>query len=54
VSLLDRYREDWPRAGALLGMGIAGATALTSKKVSRPQTFSALNFVALTAHQYEE
>lgn len=35
-------------------MGIAGATALGSKRLSRPQTFAALNFAALTAHQYEE
>ncbi|HEY2655630.1 MAG TPA: HXXEE domain-containing protein [Solirubrobacteraceae bacterium] len=54
MSRLDRYRDNWPRVGALLGMGIAGATALTSRKMSRPQTLSALNFAALTAHQYEE
>ncbi len=52
--MLDRYRQDWPRVGALLGMGIAGATALSSKRLSRPQRFAALNFAALTAHQYEE
>jgi hypothetical protein len=54
MSLLSDYRANWPRVGALLGMGIAGATALGSKKLSRPQTFAALNFAALTAHQYEE
>lgn len=52
--MLACYRKNWPRVGALLGMGIAGATALNSKRLSRPQTFSALNFAALTAHQYEE
>jgi hypothetical protein len=54
VGILDGYRKNWPRAGALLGMGIAGATALGSRRLSRPQTFAALNFAALTAHQYEE
>jgi hypothetical protein len=54
MGLLSDYRDNWPRVGALLGMGIAGATALTSKKLSRPQTLSALNFAALTVHQYEE
>ncbi|HEY2537310.1 MAG TPA: HXXEE domain-containing protein [Solirubrobacteraceae bacterium] len=54
MGILDGYRKNWPRAGALLGMGIAGATALGSRRLSRPQTFAALNFAALTAHQYEE
>jgi hypothetical protein len=35
-------------------MATAGATALGSKKLSRPQTLAALNFAALTLHQYEE
>ena len=54
MGLIARYRENWPRVGAVLGMGIAGATALASKKLSRPQTLAALNLAALTVHQYEE
>ena len=54
MSLMADYRKNWPRVGALLGMGIAGATALASKKMSWPQTLAALNFAALTVHQYEE
>jgi hypothetical protein len=54
MGLLGSYRDNWPRVGALLGAGIAGATALGSGRLSRPQTFAALNFAALTAHQFEE
>ena len=54
MGILDGYRKNWPRVGALLGMGIAGATALASKKLTKPQMLSALNFAALTVHQYEE
>ena len=54
MSLLDRYRVNWPRVGALLGMGLAGATALASARLTKPQALSALNLAALTAHQYEE
>jgi hypothetical protein len=32
-------------------MGIAGATALGSKKPTRAQTFAALYLAALTVHQ---
>jgi hypothetical protein len=54
VSLLDGYRENWPRIGAAVGMGIVGATGLASKRMSRPQMLSALNLAALIVHQYEE
>jgi hypothetical protein len=54
MSLLDRYRDNWPRVGAVLGMGLAGATALASRRLTKSRTFSALNLAALTAHQYEE
>lgn len=54
MSLLDRYRDNWPRVGAVLGAGLAGATALASRRLTKPQTLSALNLAALTAHQYEE
>ncbi|HKP20300.1 MAG TPA: HXXEE domain-containing protein [Thermoleophilaceae bacterium] len=54
MSLLDGYRKNWPRVGALLGMGIAGATVLASRKLPRAQALAAANFAALTVHQYEE
>ncbi|HWB68913.1 MAG TPA: hypothetical protein VG518_02955, partial [Solirubrobacterales bacterium] len=54
MGLFRRYTENWPKVGAVLGAGVAGATALGSKKLSRPQTLAALNFAALTAHQFEE
>lgn len=51
---LDGYREQWPRIGAVLGMAVAGVTALTSRRMSKPQLFSTLNFGGLLVHQYEE
>ena len=51
---LSTYRKQWPRVGAVLGMAVAGATALATGKMSRPQVLSALNFGALLVHQYEE
>ncbi len=54
MGLLSGYRDNWPRVGALLGAGIAGATVLASDKLSRPRALAALNFAALTFHQYEE
>jgi len=51
---LDRYRRQWPRVGAVLGMALAGASALTSGRMSDPRLFSTLNFGALLVHQYEE
>ena len=54
MSLLDRYRANWPRVGGLLGMGGAGALALSYHRMSRPQLLSALNMLALLVHQYEE
>jgi hypothetical protein len=51
---LRPYRTHWPRIGAVLALGIGGATALAAKKMTKPQLFSALNFGALLIHQYEE
>jgi hypothetical protein len=54
MAALEGFRQNWPRVGAVLGMGIAGATSLVARKMSRTQALSALNFAALTVHQYEE
>lgn len=51
---LDGYRRQWPRVGAVLGMGVGGATALASRRMTVPQVLSAANFIALLVHQYEE
>jgi hypothetical protein len=52
--MLDRYRTNWPRVGAVIAMGSAGALALTHRRMSKPQLLSALNMLALRVHQYEE
>ena len=55
TSALDRYRKNWPRVGGVLGMAIGGATALASRgKVTNLRALSALNWIALLVHQYEE
>lgn len=54
ASLLDRYRENWPRVGALIGMGATGALALTHRRMPTARALSAANMIALTVHQYEE
>jgi hypothetical protein len=54
VSVLDRYRANWPRVGALVAMGSAGALAMTHGRMSKPRLLSALNMLALLLHQYEE
>lgn len=51
---LSAYRAHWPRIGAVLALGIGGATALAGSKLTKPQVFSALNLGALLIHQYEE
>jgi Protein of unknown function with HXXEE motif len=54
-SGLDSYRRNWPRLGAVLGMAIAGGTALAGRgKINNLRALSAMNFVALLVHQYEE
>lgn len=50
----DAYRRQWPRAGGVLAMALGGVTALTSGRMSKPQTLSAANFGALLVHQYQE
>ena len=54
MSLLDRYRANWPRVGAVIAMGSAGALVLTQRRMSEPQRPAALNMLALLVHQYEE
>lgn len=53
-GIIDTYRKQWPRVGALLGMAVAGATALTAGRSAKPRTLAAVNFGALLVHQYEE
>jgi Protein of unknown function with HXXEE motif len=52
--LLDRYRTQWPRIGAIIAMLLGGVTAVAGKRLTRPQILSAANLMALMAHQYEE
>src|SRR5262245_59579371 len=51
---MDFYRKHWHDIGGLLAMVIGGSLALFGKRLSRPQLFSTLNFVALLVHQFEE
>jgi len=51
---LDTYRKQWPRIGGVVGMALGGAVTLTSRRMSKPQMLSALNWGALLVHQYEE
>ncbi|RKN44959.1 HXXEE domain-containing protein [Streptomyces hoynatensis] len=44
----------WPRAAGVLAMGLGGALALASGRLSRPQLYAALNWGALLVHQFEE
>jgi hypothetical protein len=54
-SVLTAYRKNWPRVGAVLGMIVAGATALAGRgKVTNLRALSAVNWIALLVHQYEE
>ena len=51
---MRNYRDDWFNVGAVLATAIAGALALSHRKISRPRLFSALNLAALMVHQFEE
>ena len=54
-SALDIYRKNWPRIGGILGMVIGGVAALASRgKVTNLRALSAMNWIALLVHQYEE
>jgi hypothetical protein len=55
TSLLDVYRKNWSRVGAVLGMAVGGATALAARgRVTNLRALSAVNWIALLVHQYEE
>ena len=51
---MRNYRDNWFNVGALLAMAIAGALALSGRRLSRSRLFSALNLAALMVHQFEE
>src|SRR3712207_3983899 len=51
---MRNYRDTWFNVGAVLAMAIAGALALSHRRLSRSRLFSALNLVALMVHQFEE
>jgi hypothetical protein len=51
---MRNYRDNWFNVGAVLAMVIAGALALSHRRLSRPRLFSALNLAALMVHQFEE
>ena len=51
---MRNYRDSWFNVGAVLAMAIAGALALSHRKISRSRLFSILNLAALMAHQFEE
>jgi hypothetical protein len=53
-SVLDRYRKQWPRIGAVIGMAIGGVTALNAPRMKTTQVLSSANLLALIVHQYEE
>ena len=51
---MRNYRDNWFNVGAVLAMAIAGALALSGRRLSRSRLFSALNLAALMVHQFEE
>jgi hypothetical protein len=51
---MRNYRDNWFNVGALLALAIAGALALSGRRLSRPRLFSVLNLAALMVHQFEE
>jgi Protein of unknown function with HXXEE motif len=53
-TVLDRYRKQWPRVGAVFGMAIGGATALAAPRMKKTQVLASANLLALIVHQYEE
>ncbi len=54
MTLLARYRDNWPRIGGAIAMSLGGAVALRRGQMSTSQLLSALNLAALLVHQYEE
>ena len=44
------YRDNWFNVGAVLAVVIAGALALSGRRLSRSRLYSALNLAALMVH----
>jgi hypothetical protein len=53
-GLFDVYRRQWPRIGAVIALALGGLITLASGRLSKTRLLSALNLLALLAHQYEE
>ena len=51
---MPNYRDNWFKVGAVVAVVIAGALALSHRRLSRPRLYSALNLAALMVHQFEE
>ena len=51
---MRNYRDNWFDVGAVLAMAIAGALAISHRRLSRSRLFSVLNLAALMVHQFEE
>ncbi|MBA8991555.1 hypothetical protein FHW23_002824 [Curtobacterium pusillum] len=55
-SLMDRYRKNWPRVGAVAAMALGGASVLafTRKRPGDVRALAVMNSMTMSAHQYEE
>lgn len=55
-NLMDRYRKNWPRVGAVAAMALAGGSVLgfTRKKPGNVRALATMNSITMSAHQYEE
>ena len=51
---MRNYRDNWFNVGAVLAMAIAGALAISHRRLSSSRLFSVLNLAALMVHQFEE
>jgi hypothetical protein len=55
-SLMESYRKNWPRVGAVIAMALGGASVLafTRKKPGNMRALAVMNSMTMSAHQYEE
>ncbi|MBO0692648.1 MAG: HXXEE domain-containing protein [Acidimicrobiaceae bacterium] len=55
-TLLDTYRKNWPRVGAVAAMALGGASVLafTRTKPGNLRALAVMNSMTMSAHQYEE
>ena len=55
-SVMDSYRRNWPRVGAVAAMALGGASVLgfTRKKPGNVRALAVMNSITMSAHQYEE